>query len=298
MDLYYRLRQHFSTTALILSIAALVLALAGGALAANSSGGGKATASAGKRGKPGPRGPKGETGAPGAPGTNGTNGKDGAPGAKGENGTAGASGKSVKLINQAPTNCAEGGYTYEVEGSGVKNEVCNGEEGAPGNTGNTGPPGAPGAAGSPWVVGQAPAGAVLKGTWAIHTTAGAAEERIPIPVSFGVPASVAEGVDLIAQGATSDPLEPVEVECPGSFGSPAPAINKPPTGPTSPKKGVLCLYMSQTDAQANLNEWEFFGDFFGEGSAGLGSGGGVIVAPRAHAAGAITAYGTWAVIAE
>ncbi len=132
--------------ATILALVALVFAITGGAFAATdgSGSGAKATASSShatvakkkskkkksSSGKPGPRGPAGAAGAQGPAGAAGPQGPAGASGAKGENGagtngTNGADGKSVVLVNEEPEHCEnEAGVTYEVEGSGKRNEVC------------------------------------------------------------------------------------------------------------------------------------------------------------------------------
>lgn len=95
-----------------------------------------ATGSQGAAGATGPAGPQGSQGATGAQGPQGVPGNQGATGAQGAQGptglqgaqgTAGAAGKSVVLKNTNPTNCGEGGFTYEIEGSGSLNEVCNAE---------------------------------------------------------------------------------------------------------------------------------------------------------------------------
>ncbi len=78
----------------VISVIALVFAMLGGAYAAsNSSGGGKATASAKvKKGPRGPKGPKGDTGPAGPQGPAGPAGAKGDAGANGSNGAAGAAG--------------------------------------------------------------------------------------------------------------------------------------------------------------------------------------------------------------
>ena len=78
----------------VISVIALVFAMFGGAYAAsNSSGGGKATASAkAKKGPRGPKGPKGDTGPAGPQGPAGAKGDTGAPGANGKDGTNGTNG--------------------------------------------------------------------------------------------------------------------------------------------------------------------------------------------------------------
>jgi hypothetical protein len=129
-----KLHARLGTAGFIISIVALVAALGGGAYAAS---GGlnskqkkeveKIAKKVAKPGPPGQAGPKGDTGAAGSNGTNGTDGKNGADGS---NGAAGANGKSVKVANEEPAHCpGERGVTYEVEGSGTLNEVCDGETG-------------------------------------------------------------------------------------------------------------------------------------------------------------------------
>lgn len=94
--MFSTLRNRFGIPGVI-SVIALVFAMFGGAYAAsNSSGGGKATASA--KAKKGPRGPKGATGpagpagAQGPAGPAGAKGDAGAPGSAGTAGAAGATG--------------------------------------------------------------------------------------------------------------------------------------------------------------------------------------------------------------
>lgn len=154
-----RISKHINP-ATILALVALVFATTGGAYAASGSGGSgsHATANVAKSkkkskqkssaGKPGPRGPAGpagatgSAGATGAAGAQGPAGPAGAPGTKGDagaagtdgndgtNGTNGTNGKSVVVAGNATTGeCASGGKLYEVEGSAVKNKVCNGTTG-------------------------------------------------------------------------------------------------------------------------------------------------------------------------
>jgi hypothetical protein len=126
----------------VISVIALVFAMFGGAYAAsNSSGGGKATASA--KAKKGPRGPKGATGPAGPQGpagAAGAKGDAGSNGSNGSNGSPGASGKSVLASAAAvPAECPTGttGTKFEVEGSGVSSHVCSGKNGTNGQTGFT-----------------------------------------------------------------------------------------------------------------------------------------------------------------
>jgi hypothetical protein len=165
-----RIQKQSGTAGLIVAVIALVVAVAGTAYAAvklNSTQKKEVTKIAkkfaGKPGSPGAPGAKGDTGAPGAPGKNGTN---------GTNGTNGNAGKSVIVVNQTPITCTEGGFTYEVEGSGAENEVCNGEEGPPGPEG---------------VCSRAdcvlPEGVIESGTWAISQSE-SDKSRILVPLSL------------------------------------------------------------------------------------------------------------------
>ena len=108
ITVYARLREQFSPAALTLSVIAIVLALAGGAIAAGGGLSGKQKKEVKKIAKK----YAGKPGDPGAAGTNGTN------------------GKSVVLLNEQPTLCPnEEGFTYEIQDSADENEVCNGEQG-------------------------------------------------------------------------------------------------------------------------------------------------------------------------
>ncbi len=175
----------------VISVMALVFAMLGGAYAANnSSGGGKATASA--KAKKGPRGPKGATGPAGpqgpagAQGAPGANGKDGS---NGSNGSNGASGKPVVTgtLNAGQGGCVEGGAYVEVkEEPSTKKSVCNGEPGANGN---------PGATGSPWTLGgtlppSSAAGCPCTetGTWStVVRLSNSNITNLEVPISFPIP---------------------------------------------------------------------------------------------------------------
>jgi hypothetical protein len=240
-----RLRDRLGTAGLIVAIVALVAALGGGAYAASGLNGkqkkevskaakkeskkfskkfSKQFAKPGPAGAAGPAGPQGPQGLPGGPGQNGTN---------GTNGTNGAAGKSVVLVNEEPEGCpGEEGATYEVEGSEVLNEVCRGEEGEQGPQGDEG---------SPWVVGQAPTGAVLKGTWAIpQFTATAVNQLIPVAFSTAVPiGSLSSLGGIIMPPGPADPEQPNG--CTGTADAPVPG-NTP---------GVMCVYQSAVTNLAN-----------------------------------------------
>lgn len=236
--MYQRLRKHFSATALILSVAALVLALAGGAIAAN---GGATTSKGkagprGKTGKTGKTGPQGPAGIAGTNGTNGTNGKDGAAGEKGKDGTngtpgtAGNDGNSVEEVGTPGPADAEcnhnGGVIYEVEGSGVENEVCNGEEGQPG------PEGALGTAGT-----TLPAGATETGAWA--TMKGAGTE---VATGLSFPIQLAEPITAAHIHVPGD--VGFSTSCPGSADHPV----------ASP--GELCVYRGEAVSATAPQVWQ------------------------------------------
>ena len=125
--MFSRIHNQFGTAGLILSVVAIVLALGGGAYAANNS------ATASKAGKPGPRGKTGATGPAGPQGTAGPTGPTGPAGTNGTPGTegkAGTNGKSVVTGNATNGECSSGGATVEVEGTPTtKKKVCNGQTG-------------------------------------------------------------------------------------------------------------------------------------------------------------------------
>lgn len=126
--MYKRLRRQLSPTAFTLSVIAIVLALAGGAIAASGALTGKqkkevkkiAKQFAGKPGAEGPRGPEGQQGAKGEPGAKGDPGTPGEPGTPGTDGTDGEDG----LCSEANPECvAPSGATftgtYGVSGAGA-----------------------------------------------------------------------------------------------------------------------------------------------------------------------------------
>lgn len=133
-----RVQRQTGTAGLVVAIVALVFAMLGGAYAAtHASRQGKKGGHAGLTSKQKSEIKKliAQSAKPGPPGSPGSAGKDGANGTNGTNGTDGADGHSVVLVNTNPPNCLGGGITYEVEGSGMESEVCNGEEGEEGEEG-------------------------------------------------------------------------------------------------------------------------------------------------------------------
>src|SRR4051794_19412729 len=120
-----RIREQVGSAALVVGVVALIVALAGGAYAADHRGGNATASAKAKRGKPGPPGKPGKQGPPGPQGPAGVNGVNGAPGA------AGAAGKSVVVT---PVPC---GAEVKTEGSSSGVKVCNGEDGEPGEPGES-----------------------------------------------------------------------------------------------------------------------------------------------------------------
>lgn len=194
-----RITDQMGTAGLVVAMMALIVALAGSAFGASTSGGGKATAS--KKGKPtrGPKGPKGATGPigpTGPAGPVGAKGDIGAAGANGSNGTSGAQGapgKSTLVKAAALTKCEElGGIDVHVEGEPGK-EVCNGKKGKEGPQGIEG---------KPWTPNNTlPLNATLTGTWSLNATN--ATPEVNIPISF--PIQLSSGLDFAHVHTGSSP---------------------------------------------------------------------------------------------
>jgi hypothetical protein len=288
MSLYHRFKDRFGTAGVVLGVIAIVLAIGGSAIAASGlNGKQKKEVKAIAKSFQG-TGPQGAAGAAGTNGTNGKDGTNGTNGTPGAPGSPGTDGNSVVLLNEEPPACfQEEGFTYEIEGSGVENEVCNGQPGENGEDGEDG---------QPWVVGQAPSGAVLKGTWTLNATATAANEPIPIPISFGVPAEAHEGGDIVPADGTDlfgEELFGEEV-CNGTFPNPTPAAGAPvSSGGVGPVPGLICLYLNST--ATNLKPWILANL---DSVSSLPTAGGTIVRPKANSSGPVAALGSWAVTAE
>lgn len=244
-----RMHERLGTAGFIVSVIALVFALAGGAYAAKNGLSGKqkkevksiATSVAKGLQGTGPQGPKGDPGAAGAAGKDGTNGTPGAPGADG------------KLVEVTPVasgalECeGRGGALLEEEGSSAPAvEVCSGEEG------------------SPWTAGGVlPPGATETGTWAFHggtekvtvvtETEPTATQEVTIgdteawvPFSFTLPLPVGKTLSWVGSGAASNQVHfsgesnfsdfdgggPEKLGCKGTA-----------AGPFAPP-GHLCVYLS------------------------------------------------------
>ena len=206
----------------VISVIALVFAMFGGAYAAsNSSGGGKATASAkgkpgprGKTGKTGPAGPAGPAGPTGPAGPAGAKGDTGAPGTNGTNGTNGTDGTSVVASNvvEGGLNCEGRGGSKFVTGA-TTTYACNGKEGTGGGGGG-------------WSK-TLPPGETETGVWRFISN-GETEQFVPI--SFPVPLSSAdaENITYSAIGNSNSPT----ANCPGS-----------PEEPLA-EPGFLCVYVA------------------------------------------------------
>lgn len=159
----------FGKAGLTVAILALVLATTGAAFAVtglNTKQKKEVEKIAKKFQGTGPAGPQGAAGA---------NGKDGANGANGKDGTNGTNGKNVVVAGNASAGeCPSGGKLYEIEGSGVKNKVCNGAQGAEGE---------------PWTAGGTlPSNATETGAWS-NAAYIPPESQLPLPtaISFPIP---------------------------------------------------------------------------------------------------------------
>lgn len=107
--MFIKLRTKFGVPGIV-SVIALVFAMFGGAYAASSDGGGKATASAkAKKGPRGPRGPKGPPGPAGPQGPAGPKGDKGDPGPQGNEGPQGKEGSPWTAGGTLPSGKTETG---------------------------------------------------------------------------------------------------------------------------------------------------------------------------------------------
>ena len=163
----------------------------------------KTKGSAGQAGAQGVAGPTGSQG-PVGPSGKGEKGEQGTPGEPGQ------AGKSVVSAAEAAgphAHCAEGGASFEVEGSGRKTLACNG---------------------SPWTVsGTLPAGKTETGTWGFYS---AKVIFTYVQLSFPVPLGRAlEGnhIRFIKQGESTTPGD----GCGGG------SVENPTAEP-----GYLCIY--------------------------------------------------------
>jgi hypothetical protein len=289
----------------VISMIALVFAMLGGAYAANSSGGGKATASAkgkpgprGKTGKTGPAGPAGPAGPTGPAGANGAKGDAGAKGDKGDTGNngapgapgaPGAAGKDVTFVGSfsgeeepevEPPCKGTGGSQYETEEAGTPTVsfICNGEEG------------------SPWTAtGTLPKGATEAGGWAFNgdlqkftVEVGGVEEEVTVgdtggvlaPISFTLPLAGGLSEEKVHYVTAEEQFEGTQpAACPGDMNVP------------KATEGNLCVYESNALDVVNAT---FSGIFFLSNGETLGaSRAGALV--HFNVSGVAHGSGSWAV---
>jgi hypothetical protein len=280
--MFSTLRNRFGIPGVI-SVIALVFAMFGGAYAAsNSSGGGKATASA--KAKKGPKGPKGAKGDTGAQGPAGPVGPAGPAGAKGDAGGAGAPGvgvTSTESANAIDGHCTgtgtsgKGGSKF-VSASGVT-YACNGKEGT---EGPQGPPG------EPWTeLGTLPPGETETGTYLITSegTPTRFGESAVTNISFSIPLA-----DSIAESHTIfvPPNTLVQPECENAEHPGAAELANPEAAP-----GYLCVFGGEA---INVQE----GVEFLTVASGPGAGvSGTMLAQRLVEEAPARSQGSWAVTA-
>jgi hypothetical protein len=276
-----RLREPFGKAGLVVAIIALVFALGGGAWALSSStsaGKQKAKISKTKRHARGIRGPQGPVGPEGPEGPAGVNGKNGTNGQAGANGTNGTPGKSV-ISGEEPAgaNCTEGGYWFEIQGTGNKQYVCNGGGGSGGG-------------------GTLPLGQTLTGNWSFSVPKGGEEDgesiKALVSISYPLRAEFDFGIPderWIGRDEWLEPGEEYDTEhCPGTAFDPEAA------------PGFLCFY-----AEAMVNAGEGPRRRWCGSPSGFGTSAGTT--PRSGATAAFCVidptkqaygYGTWAVSAD
>jgi hypothetical protein len=249
----------------VISIVALVFAMAGGAYAAKkyvitSTSQIKPSVLKSLQGKPGPAGAagaKGDTGAAGAAGSKGD---------AGGQGNAGANGTSVTTTTLQPgqEGCAQGGVL--VNSASGSQPVCNGEEG------------------SPWTeLGTLPEGKTETGTWTMGgrvDVSGFVKYRGPI--SFSIPLSEADAagttINVLALGEGETP------ECPGTAAHPEAA------------PGAFCLYTTEYSEFLSPAPSVVEPEQIAAGAEGLSTGGAIVVA-AALGEKTTGAAGSWAVTA-
>jgi hypothetical protein len=200
-----RIHDRLGTAGLIVAVVALVVALAGTAIAAaglNSTQKKEVKKIAKKfAGKPGATGAAGPAGAPGPKGDTGAAGKDGTPGAVG---TPGAAGKSVitEEVLAGETDCNElGGSKFHTQGSVSNTFACNGKTG---------------------FTKTLPVGETETGAWSFFSNSTGQFEVLPL--SFSIPLLVAPETTVYNEPNTVG-------KCPGT-------VTEPKAAP-----GKLCVYV-------------------------------------------------------
>ena len=180
--MFNRIRDRFGTAGLVVSIMALVLALAGGAFAAS----GGLNAKQKKQVKAIAKGLV-PTGPVGPAGPAGANGQDGAAGGQGIQGIAGTDGKTVLSGTATPTGAdgTDGDFYIETDVSKIYGPKA----------GGVWPAGVDlkGATGDPWTAGGTlPIGATLTGAWNVDissTGTASAQASFPIPLATPITSS-------------------------------------------------------------------------------------------------------------
>jgi len=231
--MFSRMHSKLGTAGLVVAIVALFTALTGAAFAANAALSSKQTKEvkkiakqfAGKPGKDGAPGPQGQAGSAGKDGSNGTNGSNG------------ADGKSVKVANEATGtgNCGGlGGASVEVEGSGTKKFVCNGQTG---------------------FTATLPPGEAETGVWSAINATGSTPSVL-LNFSFNIP--LADGASYAANwiNAAGEAKVGSLANCPGTA---AEAKAEP---------GNLCVYTTNAEEVATPENMTFIAEE-GEGSVAI-----------------------------
>lgn len=299
--MYRRFHDRFGTAGVVIAAIALVLALGGTAVAASGGLSAKqkkevkaiaksfqGTGPAGAAGAKGDTGAKGDAGSQGAKGDKGDSGTNGTNGTNGTPGAPGANGKTILSGATAPSNATgtQGDFYINTTSDEIFGPKPSNAGAWGAGTALKGANGTPGADGSPWVVGKAPSGVVMKGTWAIQQyTAAAAGETIPVPISTAVPINPLGGGVLVLKqgenlpGQTTEEREEIEGVCPGSASNPQPSQVVPTF--------VLCVYVKEN---TNIVPPSFTGVDLSA------SGGGAVLNFTSQAAGAAKAYGSWALV--
>lgn len=299
---YRALHDQFGTAGLVLSIVAIVLALGGGAYAANH-----ATAS---KAKQGPRGKTGKTGPAGPAGPAGATGPAGPAGAKGENGAAGgagAPGESVTVTESANafgahcnnTTTGKGGSEFKVGASTAY--ACNGKNGTTGFTEFL------------------PEGKTETGTWEVQGYLPGAEEYLSSTASFNIPLEHApttihyifeeSGGGAGAQKEWKSVENETTHEYEAEKVTPAPGCTGSVTNPGA-ELGNLCVFSNYVTGEENISHL-FSSSFnlpalpvvfdpsnpnYTAGSQASRFGFGVLA--KSKTAGEAVIMGTWAVTAE
>jgi hypothetical protein len=245
------LHKQFGTAGLVIAVSALVLALAGGALAATGSLTGKqkkevkaiakgfqGTGPKGDTGPAGPAGPagSGSAGAKGATGATGAQGPTGPTGI-GTTGPAGTQGPTGPAGTQGPTGPAGAGAT--------------GATGATGPSGGpAGPTGATGATGAgEQVFPTLPSGKTETGTWYMFGTEGVEGEGYG-PISFPIPLSAADAATISANIHIAP-----NAACGGS-------VNEPKAN-----AGNLCIYRLEASVTPEVKKPDGITNGVGTGGA-------------------------------